>query len=307
MDLQPIVFASDEPGPRLLITAGVHGDEYEPIVAVRSLAEWLEGRLLRGTATLIPIVNEGAYRRASRVGEDGLDLARTCPGNLDGSETEQLAAALSEKIRGADFYIDLHTGGRNLEILPLVGYMLHEDDDVLQWQRQLAEAFNLPIIWGTTPQLEGRSLSVARDARVPAIYAEHGGGGTYRKEVASDYFDGCLNVMNLLGMVRYDATPARVQHRVEDSRIGSGHLQVRHPSPVDGLFIPAVCLAQPINCGELLGETLDVISGERHSVLAECDGIVLMLHASPRVRLGSGLAVILETESDIGLNHPRRG
>lgn len=297
MDLQSIVLASDEPGPRLLITAGVHGDEYEPMVAVRRVAEWLEGRLLKGTVMLIPIVNQAAYRRGSRVGEDGLDLARTCPGNLDGSETEQIAAALSEAIRDADFYIDLHTGGRNLAILPMAGYMLHEDAYVLQWQRQLAEAFNLPIIWGTTPLLEGRSLSVARDARVPAIYAEHGGGGTYREEVAADYVAGCLNVMNLLGMVRYDARPTRVEHRVEDFRAGSGHLQVRHPSTVDGLFIPAVDLGQTVKRGDYLGETLDMISGDRHPVLAECDGLVLMLHVSPRIHAGSGLAVVLESSN----------
>lgn len=294
MDLQPIVFASDAPGPRLLITAGVHGDEYEPMVAVRRVAEWLEGRLLKGTVTMIPIVNQAAYRRASRVGEDGLDLARTCPGNPDGSDTEQIAAALSEAIRDADFYIDLHTGGRNLAILPMAGYMLHEDASVLQWQRQLAEAFNLPIIWGTTPHLEGRSLSVARDAGVPAIYAEHGSGGVYREEVAADYFAGCVNVMNLLGMIHWEATPTRVEHRIEDSSTGSGHLQVRHPSPIDGLFIPAVELGQTVTQGQCLGETLDLTSGNRSPVLAECDGLILMLHISPRVSMGSGLAVIVE-------------
>jgi len=295
MDLQPIVFTCDDLGPRLLITAGVHGDEYEPMVAVRRLAECLEGRLLKGTVTLIPIVNKGAYRRASRVGEDGLDLARTCPGKLDGSETERIAATLSGAIRDTDFYIDLHTGGRNLAILPLAGYMLHDDANVLRWQRQMAEAFNMPIIWGTTPHLEGRSLSVARDAGVPAIYAEHGGGGTYREEVATDYFDGCLNVMNLLGIIRGDVPPTRVEHRVEDFSAGSGHLQVRHPSAVDGLFIPAVDLGQIVKQGDCLGETLDMKSGHRHPIFAECDGVVLMLHVSPRVRLRSGLAVILET------------
>lgn len=41
----------------------------------------------------------------------------------------------------------------------------------------MARAFGLPLIWGTDPTLPGRSLSVARDANVPAIYAEYLGGG----------------------------------------------------------------------------------------------------------------------------------
>ena len=43
----------------------------------------------------------------------------------------------------------------------------------------MARAFNLPLIWGTDASLEGRSLSVARDAAVPAIYAEYLGGGVF--------------------------------------------------------------------------------------------------------------------------------
>ena len=53
--------------------------------------------------------------------DDQLDLARTCPGRSDGSVTEQTAWALSESIRSADFYIDLHTGGTELSRLSTDG------------------------------------------------------------------------------------------------------------------------------------------------------------------------------------------
>ena len=73
----------------------------------------------------MPIVNEPAFLRGERTAEDQLDLARVCPGNPDGSITEQIAHQLSELIREADYYIDLHTGGTTLRVLPLVGYVLH--------------------------------------------------------------------------------------------------------------------------------------------------------------------------------------
>ena len=164
------------PGPRLLISAGVHGDEFEPMAAVRGLMQSVRGEGLRGRLTLVPVVNAAAYRRGERTAEDGLDLARVCPGRADGSVTQREAFALSELIRDADYYIDLHTGGKAFTLSPLAGYMLHQDTQILEQHRRMARAFNLPLIWGTNPNLDGRSLSVARDARVPAIYVEHGGG-----------------------------------------------------------------------------------------------------------------------------------
>jgi len=133
------------PGPHLLITGGVHGDEFEPMAAVRQLARILARELrpekLRGKATLVPVVNEPAFRLGQRCAEDGLDLARTCPGRGDGSVTERIAFELSGLIRSADLYIDLHTGGTRLTVLPLTGYVMHPDSTVLEQQRRMARAF----------------------------------------------------------------------------------------------------------------------------------------------------------------------
>src|SRR5437762_7120332 len=125
-------------GPHLLITGGVHGDEFEPMAAIRRLVSSIDAASLCGRLTLVPVVNEAAFARGSRVAEDGLDLARTCLGRADGSITEQTAHALSELIRTADYYIDLHTGGLALAVWPLAGYMLHPDVDVLAKQRAMA-------------------------------------------------------------------------------------------------------------------------------------------------------------------------
>jgi predicted deacylase len=155
LQLRKYEFSSAIAGPRLLITGGVHGDEFEPMAAIRHLAKLFaqapsDVADFRGTVTLIPVVNESAFLRGHRCGDDGLDLARTCPGRSDGSVTEQTAWALSEAIRGADYYIDLHTGGTELGVFPLSGYMLHKDTNILEIQRRMARAFNLPVVWGTS-------------------------------------------------------------------------------------------------------------------------------------------------------------
>ena len=281
-------------GPHLLVTGGVHGDEFEPMAAIRRLASEVSPRELRGRVTLVPVVNEPAYLLAARCGPDGLDLARTCPGRADGSITEQIAAALSELIRAADFYVDLHSGGVRMRVSPLTGYMLHADERVLATQRQMAHAFNLPIVWGTDPALEGRSLSVARDAGVPAIYAEYQGSGWCDAAGVAAYVEGCLNVMALLGMIEREQSPSRVEHVVEDRRTGSGHMQVCHPAPIAGFFEPAVQLGQHVRVGDELGIVSDPLGDDRRSIYCEQSGLVIVLRSLASVGAGESLAVVLE-------------
>lgn len=293
-------FDGEAAGPHLLITGGVHGDEYEPIVAVRRLIGLFERgdplvRGWRGRVTFVPVVNENAFHRGDRTAEDGLDLARVCPGRPEGSITERTAWALSQLIRSADYYIDLHTGGTKLSVLPLVGYVLHADPRVLDTQRRMARAFGLPVVWGTSPHLDGRSLSVARDAGIPALYAEYLGAATCTTAGVEAYVTGCLNVMSTLRMLDRDVPEPRIEHFVEDSRHGSGHLQVCNPSPMNGYFDPAVRLGDRVRKGDVLGTVFDPVGETEQRIVAQQDGIVLVLRTFPQVREGDSLCVVLET------------
>jgi len=284
-------------GPHLLITGGVHGDEFEPIAAIRRLVNLVsdESSLsFVGKLTFVPIVNESAFLRGHRCGDDGLDLARTCPGRIDGSVTERTAHILSQLIRSCDYYIDLHTGGTTLNVFPLAGYMLHPNRQILDQQRQMATAFNLPVVWGTSAAHHGRSLSVARDAGIPAIYCEHGGSGVCTDEGVTAYVDGCLNVMRLIGMMSGEAPDHEVRYVVEDDGDGSGHMQVCHPSPVDGYFQSAVTIGDSIEKGSLLGTVTELATGNPHDVKAEHTGIVIVLRTFPGVRANDSLGVVLD-------------
>lgn len=285
----------EQPGPTLLITGGVHGDEFEPMAAVRRLINEVVPRDLHGRLWLVPVVNEPAFRHGQRAGEDGLDLARTCPGRADGSITEQIAFALSQLIRGADLYIDLHTGGTRLTVLPLSGYMLHPNTDVLARQRRMARAFGLPIVWGTDPRLEGRSLSVARDANVPAIYAEYSGGGRFDTAGVEAYVRGCLDVLAEFAMLpRRTLSINDPPLVVEDDRPGSGYMQVNHPAPCAGFFEPAVELGARVCEGDALGRVVDPLGRQIETIRARYSGLVIVLHTFPRVEKGTGVAVVLQ-------------
>lgn len=293
IELKSKVISGKGDGPHLLITGGVHGDEFEPMVAIRRLMSATEFSELRGQLTLVPVVNEAALARGNRVAEDSLDLARACPGKPNGSITERTAHALSELIRAADYYIDLHTGGATLSVWPMTGYLLHPNSGILDQQRAMARAFNLPVIWGTDPQLHGRSLSVARDAGVPAIYAEHRGGGPCCSAGVTTLIDGCLNVMAWLGMIDRTAVSSNVRFVVEDPGPGSGHMQQCYPAPANGFFEAAVELGQPVIADQCLGHVVNSLGNERIEVRAAETGRVLVLRTFSAVRQGDSLAVII--------------
>lgn len=302
VQLRKFEFRSQLAGPRLLITGCVHGDEFEPIAAIRRLVTLFadsDGIVsgFRGTVILIPVVNEAAFLRGHRCGDDGLDLARTCPGRSNGSVTEQTAWALSEAIRRADYYIDLHTGGTELSVYPLAGYMLHTNPNVLATQRRMAHAFNLPVIWGTSAELDGRSLSVARDANIPAIYCEYLGAATCVPAGVDAYVDGCLNVMSELGMLDGVRPASRIAHVVEDAQPNAGHMQVCNPSPFTGYFETHVKLGDAVRQGDPLGKIYPLDGSAAAVVKATLSGIVLVLRTFPRVHVGESVGVVLEIQN----------
>lgn len=295
MELQQHQIVGEAPGPHFLITGGVHGDEFEPMVAARRLIDRIKPSKLKGRVTIVPVVNEPAFRRGQRAAEDGFDLARTCPGRADGSVTERVAHALSALINSASYYIDLHTGGTRLRVQPLVGYVLHPDREILATQRRMARAFNLPIIWGTDWRLHGRSLSVARDAKVPALYAEYHGGGMCDPLGVDAYVAGCLNVLAEVGMLDEPVQPPPSDVLfVEDDREGAGHMQVNLPAPREGFFESDVVLGQRVAKGQRLGVVCDPLGRDRQPVHSPHNGIVLVLHTFSRVEAGESLGVILE-------------
>jgi predicted deacylase len=281
-------------GPKVLLLAGVHGDEYEPILAALKLIDDLPAILKSGTVTIVPMVNESAYENGTRSGIDGLDLARVCPGRPDGTDTEKAASRISGIIRKSDYLIDMHTGGLAYDIYPLVGYMLHPSPEILKQQQEMAIAFKLPLVWGTDYRPNGRTLSIARDANIPAIYLEYGGGTGIRENVVSEYSGGFLNVLKYLKMIdgTVDNTGADLLW-VEDHRPDSGHLQQKMPSPVEGIFISAVRIGDQVKKGQLFGRVIDAGSNKSFNVYTDQNGLVFLLRTLVKVKKGDALGGVM--------------
>ena len=289
----PALVARGAPGKTLLVTGGVHGDEYEGPVAIQDVFAALDPQAMRGVFLGVPVTNGPAFAAATREGHwDHQNLARIFPGRPDGTLSERIAHAYATYlVPPADLLLDIHSGGNAYAIHPLAGYQIRPGD-VGRIQRAAAVAFGLKFVWGTSA-LPGRSLSAAGDHGVPAIYVEMPGEGRCRPEDRVTTVRGIGNVLAFLGIIEEPVSSDVSPDVVETQEEGSGHLQVDHPSPTSGLFVPAVDVWTRVTEGQHLGEVRDPDGRVLAEVTAARNGRVLFLRTLPRVFAGDCLAFVL--------------
>ena len=89
----PLLYVTGQrPGPTLVVTAAVHGDEYEGVEAIPQIFQQIAPADLRGKLVMVPICNMPAYEAATRSSPiDGLNLARVFPGDVNGTITQRIA------------------------------------------------------------------------------------------------------------------------------------------------------------------------------------------------------------------------
>jgi uncharacterized protein len=110
-----------EDGPRVFITAAVHGDELNGIAVCRQLLESLDPARLRGIVLVVPVVNVLGVQMGSRYLPDRRDLNRSFPGSHTGSLAARIARlVLDEVIEGSDAGIDLHTAANHRYNVPQI-------------------------------------------------------------------------------------------------------------------------------------------------------------------------------------------
>ena len=292
--LPAIVLAGAKAGPTLLVSAGVHGDEFEGIAALQTLAAQLDAAHLRGTLVAVPVVNMPAYEAGLRINpDDRQDLARVFPGDRCGTVTQQIAHVFTEQfIRHADFYCDLHSAGQYYAIEPWVGYQLQPE--LLSRQREAAALFGLPTVWGT-PYLPGRTLSAAAQYDVPSLYVEVTGEGRCRADDVAALIHGVQQLLAWLGITASPPQPYQPQRVVEDDRPDAGYLQGQLRAACGGLFRPAVTLGQQVGRGEAFGRIVAPTGETLATTAAPASGRVVFLRTFPRVVAGDPLGTVMET------------
>ena len=272
-------------GPTLLVTAGVHGDEYEGVRTIFDVFESLDASVMKGNFLAVPVMNPPAFWNISRTSPlDDANLARVFPGSPAGTPTEAIAFHFDQNILAvADFYIDLHSGGVKCAMPTLIGYL--ETDPAAA---AAAEIFGAPVIWCHPNVPPGRTLSAANDRGIPCLYAEARGAGRIHPEDLKCYRRGVMNVLKHLGICSGEPDVPKTLARL----YGDGNVDVSVSSPMRGFLIPRVVLLETVTKGQVLGVLVDTSGIETESFHSPCDGVVVLIHECPLIQAEEPLFLI---------------
>jgi predicted deacylase len=269
-------------GPTVGLIGAIHGDELEGPLALRRLMASLADSPLAGRLLIAPAANPDAMAAGARLAPaDGRNLARCFPGDLAGTPTEAVAALITrEVILKSDFLVDLHSGGAALAATFFAGCSVV--GPAAAASRRMALAFGAPVLWEHATTARGRTVSVAHEHAIPAIYVECEGGLFPSEAMVMAYHDGVLNVLRHLGVV----PGAPVLHKPGLVVTGPGNLDEAVMSPMTGLLRCHVAPLQPVAAGTECFSIEAVDTGRTVAIEAPMAGYPMFLRRSRWVEQG---------------------
>lgn len=284
-------------GPVVVVTGAVHGDEYEGPVVIAELMRQIRAEDVAGQLILLPAFNAPAMRAGRRTSPiDHLNLNRVFPGKHDGSPTEQIACYVAEHIFSrADFYLDLHAGGRTLFIEPSAHVVLADgmDATLARTNAGLAEVFGVPITVQTSNMGDYRtSAGYTSHKGIPTLAAEMGMGGWLTGDSVRATREATHRFLKHTGVLPGIATVPGQSTRWTRIDGVNGYLF----APFDGYFERRFVLGETIEAGQLAGlmHQLGRPALEPEPVFFHASGTLYGHGLIGHVRAGQNLAVLVQ-------------
>lgn len=253
----PLVCVKNGDGPTVLLSSGVHGDEYEGQVALSRLIRDLEPADVSGRIIVLPMANYPAAKAGLRTSPiDDLNLNRIFPGDADGSPTMALAHYIETVLMPlADYSLDLHSGGSSLMYLPSTIISAEGTSaEMMEQKLELARVFGAPygFIFPTGHASGATSTAAALRQGAVALGTEMGGSGTVTPECLRVCEGGVRRYLRHLGVWRGPVS-AREEPMAETRMLAAPDWDSFTYASEDGLFEPAVELGDDVTKGQLAG------------------------------------------------------
>lgn len=304
----PVITVKNGAGPTVLLTGGVHGDEYEGPIAISELARQLRPEQVQGRVIMLPAINMPAIMADTRLSPiDGWDINRCFPGDPRGSFSQMLAHFLDTVILPmADISVDMHTAGHSFDSTPSTN-MHHLPDPVMRAKTlAAAAAFGAPhnVVFGGVD--EGSTFTSCVERRgIISLGTELGGWGRVNIEGVRIGKRGIRNVLKHMGVI--EGTPDTSQL---DGSAATRHMMVRDPAsyvfaPKAGLFEPTRYVGATARAGEVAGwlHFIEDLDTEPLELRYQRDGVVWFGAGPGRVARGDALAVLMEEYQDDWSGH----
>ncbi|EAR02695.1 succinylglutamate desuccinylase/aspartoacylase family protein [Maribacter sp. HTCC2170] len=279
IDIPIYVFNAKNPGPTILIQAGLHGDEINGIEIVRRMLDEQQFRIKKGAVIAVPILNIFGFIHFSRDVPDGKDVNRSFPGTKSGSMASRIAYHyVSEIMHQMDFAIDLHTGGAQRHNFPQIRFTKEDD-----YSSELAHIFNAPYSFSSR-LIKGSFRNAAFRMGKPSIVFEAGESMRFDDYSILEGMQGILNVLKHFSMI------SKIEPKYVE-RMKTVQLQERKwlRAPTAGMFIPELTNGSEIKKGQELGLITDTYAKRSKKIKAPYDGYVFSINHQAVVNQGDAL------------------
>jgi len=285
----PVVIVNGaRPGPRVGVTAGIHGAEYVSIAALRRVAMSLDPAAMTGSLVASLVSNPAAFAARSIYVDplDGRNLNRSFPGDPAGGPTERLAAWLyANVIAPSDRFIDCHCGDMNEALVSFTGIEETGDPAVDRVTLAMAQAYGLDyLVYGPTP---GSTTTAAAAAGIPAVLGEVGGQGLWPEADVALHAAGLRRALHAAGLI-----PDPVEGPRRATRVLRAEAWLR--SDTEGFWHPSVGVGERVAAGQGVGEIQDAFGAVVRQVVAPLPGVVLFLVTSLAMNAGDPLLAIAD-------------
>ena len=273
------VIRGKKSGPRLFISAAIHGDEINGVEIIRRLLKLPALKRLKGTIIAVPIVNIHGLINHSRYLPDRRDLNRSFPGSEKGSLAARLAHLFMQEIVSQSTHgIDLHTGAIHRDNLPQIRANLDDEET-----DKLARAFDVPVIISSNLR-DGSLRESAGTYGIPMLLYEAGEALRFNEVSIRAGVKGIINVMRTLEML--PPTRSKSKKHIEPV-VARSSSWVRAPD--SGILRTMVALGSRVKKNTLLGMVADPFGDAETSISSTCSGIVIGRTNLPLVNEGDAL------------------
>ncbi|MDG2473825.1 MAG: succinylglutamate desuccinylase/aspartoacylase family protein [Paracoccaceae bacterium] len=289
----PIALLSNGKGPKILLTAGNHGDEYEGQIVLTRLIKELQSEEISGQLFILPALNLPAVITGKRVSPiDNGNLNRLFPGNPNGTPTEMIADYVENHLlTRVDVVVDFHCGGASLDYRPHASAHISKQAEPEHKIKNIeaAKALGLEhvMIFERNPEV-GKLPDAAMRKGVISLGGEFGGSASVKKSYVRLVENAVSNVLAYFEMTRKVNTKPSFEPQI----LAPANANDLVYADERGLFEPATELGDFVNSGDLCGSILFPENPSRKElyVYFETSGYVVCKRHLGRVEPGDCVA-----------------
>lgn len=284
-----IVVKGARPGPKLLVTAGIHGDELNGIDVVHRLAA-IDPAVLAGTLVMVPGLNTPGLLQGTREftpndSRGSANLNREMPGEDGGNGVANYAGRLWSRLMrpNADEAVDLHTQSRG------TAYVMYAFASSPR-ARAMAELM-APDIIKLDPGEKGTVENEMVRAGVPAITLELGKPEVFDAGMIDRAVAGITNLMREKGMLAGTIV-------ARSSATFTGNRQEPVRAPRAGFAHLLAPLGSDVVKGQVIATMSDAFGRETDRIVAPVSGRISTSFTDPRRERGGMIVRIIYMSDD---------